>query len=252
MILFASLRRRSPSIFAEPDWKNAIRSDLSEHQIPEQDLYDVLALCTVLLADHDVMMANWHLDAAASARQRDELEAQGQALLAQLHDWGMRWDSDKHLKHYLKIYADLDSGQGPEGNDFAVVTFMLHKLTVVHVLQLLASLPSRNVSTGKVLGDNSSASMADQFAKDEYLAKKRQAALEACRWIQHYFRGNRNLDMRTSAVVRWTIGIIWGELRNDESTEGDWLRDLLSQKGKQVTARGLRSTYSWLRSLPEV
>ncbi|KAH8892317.1 hypothetical protein GQ53DRAFT_841093 [Thozetella sp. PMI_491] len=245
MILFASLRIRKASIFADPDWTKAMRSNLSAIQLYEQDLFDVLAICTVLTAKSDVIIANSHLDAATAARQRDELDGQAQALLAQLRAWKVRWDNLKTSSHSPEACPTVGLIKGAEGNDFRVVLIMLYNMTLIHVLQILASIPFEKRSAAAVREDN------PQPTKDGYLTEKRLAALEACRWIRYYLKGYRQLDLRTSTVVHWTISTVWTELRNDDSVEGSWMRDLLIKKGRQVVAHGIWSTYKWLGSLPE-
>ncbi|KAH7356278.1 hypothetical protein BKA66DRAFT_252723, partial [Pyrenochaeta sp. MPI-SDFR-AT-0127] len=53
MILFASLRTRQPSILAMSEWKTALRVNCSSTELQEQDLYDVLADCTILLSERE-------------------------------------------------------------------------------------------------------------------------------------------------------------------------------------------------------
>lgn len=50
MLLFASLQVKNPCILARPEWKTAMRVNSSPKELREQDLYDILADCTILLA----------------------------------------------------------------------------------------------------------------------------------------------------------------------------------------------------------
>lgn len=61
MILFASLRTGKPSILARAEWKGPLRVNCSDEDVQAQDLFDILANCTVLIGDRDNMLANWEL-----------------------------------------------------------------------------------------------------------------------------------------------------------------------------------------------
>lgn len=259
MILFASLQLRKPSILARPDWKKAMRTNSSYDELEEQDLFDVLADCTILLAERDAMSSAWNANPIKARGQRDEIERRACCLLIHLHEWRRRWDSD--LKNPPSDTPASPSGfeesqftqiGDPEGSLITVATIpnvpaaimlMLYNLVLIHVLQILASLPLEESATGNI-------SQQPETAK-RYHADERIAAREACRCIQHYLYIRRRFDTSASPIVHWAVGTSWTRLRRDDSVEGAWMRNLLVGKGRQVVAEGMWTTYKWLNSLPE-
>jgi hypothetical protein len=259
MVLFASLQLRKPSILARPDWKKAMRTNSPKDQLEEQDLFDVLADCTVLLAERDAMSSAWNTNPIDAREQRDEIERRACSLLIHLHEWRRRWDSD--LKNAFPDTPASPSGfdeshftqnGDPDGslitvamipNVPAAIMLMLYNLALTHVLQILAPLPLEESATRNI-------SQQRETAKT-YHADERIAAREACRCVQYYLYIRRRLDASASPLVHWAVAAAWTRLRRDDSVEGAWMRDLLTGKGRQVVAEGLWTTYKWLNSLPE-
>jgi hypothetical protein len=259
MILFASLQLRKPSILARSDWKKAMRADSSYEQLQEQDLFDILADCTVLLAKRDDVSSAWDADAIKAKKQRDEIQQRACCLLAHLHEWRLRWDAN--LKN---AFSDTPaSPSGSKESQFAcnrdpdrslvtvaaiatvpaAVILMLYNVVLMHVLQILAPLPHDQSAPQDAWHQPETAGRYD--------ADDRIAAREACRCIQYYMLIKRRLDASDSPIVHWAIGAAWTRLRCDNSVEGAWMRGLLTDRGRQVVAEGLWTTYKWLNSLSE-
>ncbi|ORY06778.1 hypothetical protein BCR34DRAFT_571136 [Clohesyomyces aquaticus] len=261
LILFASLQLRKPSILARSDWKKAMRAESSYEQLQEQDLFDVLADCTVLLAKRDAVLSAWDADAIKAREQQDKIQQRACCLLTHLNEWRLRWDADPKNASY-------DTSASPSGSkesqfacngdpDRSLVTvatiatvpaavmLMLYNLALMHVLQVLAPLPPPHKESAP-----RNASHQPETAR-RYHVDERIAARETCRCIQYYMSIRRRLDASASPIVHWAVAAAWARLRRDDSVEGAWMRDLLTSIGRQVVAEGLWTTYKWLNSLPE-
>jgi len=259
MILLASLQLGKPSILARSDWKKAMRADSSYEELQEQDLFDVLADCSVLLAERDAVSSAWDADAIKAREQRDEIQQRACCLLTHLHEWRLRWDADLNNAFYDTPVSPSGSKESQsacnEDPDRSLVTvatiatvpaavmLMLYNLALMYVLQILAPQPQEESAPRNASHEPETAG--------RYHADERIAAMEACRCIQYYMLIRRRLDASASPIVHWAITAAWKRLRRDDSVEGAWMRDLLTARGRQVVAEGLWTSYKWLNSLPE-
>ncbi|KAF2190115.1 hypothetical protein K469DRAFT_699711 [Zopfia rhizophila CBS 207.26] len=261
MILFASLRTGKPSILARAEWKTVLRANCSDEELQEQDLYDVLADCTVLVAERDNMLANWELDLERGTHQRDKIKRRALPLLTHLRAWRKRWDSDGRNSYFetSAAFARLQPMQESRGddsphfptifefsNDSAATMLMFYNTTLIYVLQVLASLPLENfgIHSNQSFIQNTlqDAGYLDDLwkhTKYEYIAAERLAALEVCRCIPYYLVRKSRLDSDSSPVVHWAVTTAWMTLRGNESAEGRWMMDLLNRKSREVIAKGL-------------
>ncbi|KAK4206333.1 hypothetical protein QBC37DRAFT_393521 [Rhypophila decipiens] len=259
MILLASLKVGEPSILARPDWKTAMRtSSCSYQELQEQDLFDVLADCTVLLAEGDAIMSSARNTNSINpaGEQRDDMARRASCLLNYLYEWRRRWETDlENNIHCPETDVSPSRQEEPRsiGNDEspevapwaaatalipnipAAIMLMLYNLALMRVLQITATLPQQQLET-----------------VHECRANQRMAAREACRCIQYYLGTRRCvLDASASPIIHWAVATVWTALCRDDSIEGAWMRDLLSRKRRQVLAGGIWTTYLWLNSLPE-
>jgi hypothetical protein len=266
MIVAAALKLGRPSILARPDWKKAVRANASDEVLEEQDLYDVLADCSVLLAERDAMASAEKADPTEANEQRDGIARRACGLLEHLRQWRQRWDR-KNLKDPVADTAASPSrpeesqpthnDRSPEGSLITATTIpnipaaamlMLYDLAVMFVSQSLQPLPPLEESAATRTTRN----VPRQFeTAKSYQVDERDAAREVCRCTRYYLSIRRRLDASAPLVIHWAIAVAWERLRQDDSAEGVWMRDLLSRKGRQVVAEGLWTTYKWLNSLPE-
>ena len=270
MIVAAALKLGRPSILAGPDWKEAMRANASDEELEEQDLYDVLADCSVLLAERDAMAAaEKKADPTEANRQRDGIERRARGLLQHLYQWRQRWDR----KHLESPVADTPSSPPTVSNEGrpsgslitattipnipAAAMLMLYDLAVMYVSQSLQPSPPLEESAATTSTktttriDSQQQQQQLETAKSYQVDDERDAAREVCRCARYYLSIRRRLDASAPPVIHWAIAVAWERLRRDDSAEGIWMRDLLSRKGRQVVAEGLWTTYKWLNSLPE-
>ena len=264
MILFASLRTGNPSILAREEWKRFLRAQCSEEELQEQDLFDVLADCTVLIAERDKMLANWDLDLERSIHQRDKIKRRALTLLSHLYAWKERWDSDVRNSYsetsapttgLAKVEESWGDGSPPLlttfefSNASAATMLMFYNTTLIYVLRVLASLPLplplENLSLP------SSQSIQDTFqnaghpdnlwrlSKNEYLAAERFAALEVCRCVPFDLVQKSRLDSCVSPIGHWAVTTAWMTLRDIEAAEGRWMVNLLNTNGREAIAKGV-------------
>lgn len=158
MILFAALHLGKPSTLARPEWKAVLRKECSEAELQEQEVFDLLADCTVLVWERDTLSKNQKLDLEQKARKRDDIQRRGLALLTQLQNWRKRWDANKRNAH-VETPMDLETMQSLQGgnipppissvyiftHDDAATTLLFYQTSLIYVLRLLASLlPEEN------------------------------------------------------------------------------------------------------------
>lgn len=244
LILFASLRTGKPCIFARPEWKAALRANSSDEEMQEQDLYDFLADCTILVAERDGILANWKVDLEGSTRRRDKLQRKALTLLDQLRDWRRRWESDGR-NAYLEAPAlaeTLGAGSSPFPTVFefsdasAALMLILYNATLIYVLRVLASLL---LDHAKLDIDSRRIQRLEMHTKDEYIAGERLAALEMCRCTPYYLAQTFLSDSPTHPVFHWAMTTTWKSLHGNESPEGRWISDLRTPGGQKLIARGV-------------
>ncbi|RDW65186.1 hypothetical protein BP5796_09878 [Coleophoma crateriformis] len=261
MILFASLRTGKASILAREEWKAAFRASCSAEEIPEQDLFDVLADCTVLAANYDDILAIRDRDPESSSRQRDEMCREGLALLNQLHIWRARWNSDENNSYFETPidFAKLELGREPLAdelppflttfefsNNTTAIMLMFYYTTLIHVFRILTSLTLENLRTHSnesftpdTLQDAGYLDDVWKQIKHGYVAAERSVALQICRCIPDYLKRNSSLATEMSPIFQWTVTTAWMTFRGSESAEGKWLMKLLHTNNREVIAKGL-------------
>jgi hypothetical protein len=262
MILFASLRTGKPSILARAEWKTTLRANCSDEEMQEQDVFDVLADCTVLVAERDNMLTNWEVDLERGTHQREKIKRRALTLLTHLRAWRERWDSDERNSHSetSAAFARLQQMQEESGrdgsspfltifefsNDSAAIMLMFYNTALIYVLQILASLPLENFSihTNQSLTQNTLQvpgylNDLSRQTPDEYIAEEWLAAVEICRCIPHYLIRKSGLNSGISPVVHLAVTTAWMTLRGNESDEGRWMTEILNTKGQKVIAKGV-------------
>lgn len=276
MILFASLRTGKRSILAREEWKMVFRENCSnEEEIQEQDLYDVLADCTVLAAEqHDGMMsANLERDpenrSSHQHPQNETINRKALSLLNHLRIWRKRWDSDERNSYFEAPvgFATVEPvQQEPLGDDlppFLTTSFefssnttgimlMFYNTTLTYIFRVLASVTLENIGTQSGQSFRMQTAFQDdaghldydevckQTTKQGCVAVERLAALEVCRCIPDYLKRKSGLDSDSSPVFQWAVATAWVTLRgNENSAEGKWMMKLFNTKYREFMATGL-------------
>ena len=260
MILFASLRTGRISILARADWKTLLRANCSAGEMQEQDLFDVLAECTVLGSKRDDMLTNTQSNAGRNASQRDEIRGRALNLLNHLRVWRKRWESDER-NSYSETSAGpaepmhelREDGLSPFTTVFefsnvsAAVMSMFYNTTLIIVLRIIASLSleslgihtDRDFTTQDILQDPDHLDDSWNQTSDDHIAAERIAALDVCRCIPYYSKGRSLSDSCPSPIVHWAVATALTTLRSNQSLEGRWMMDWLDKKNPNAFAKGL-------------
>ncbi|PVH85850.1 hypothetical protein DL98DRAFT_511380 [Cadophora sp. DSE1049] len=173
MIIFAALRSRRASILARPEWKKQLREHVdSIDRLMQQELFDILAECTVAIASRDRILSDPQMAPEMSRLVLSKLKQDALSLLEQLSSWRERWDKDEqHRVTEVPILhnnldppeTDLQAGVLPFAtsleypDDFAAITVMLYNIALIHVLHILALLTSH--PPGSLPDEHSSGSL---------------------------------------------------------------------------------------------
>jgi hypothetical protein len=263
MILFASVRMGRPSIFAKEEWKRVLRTDCSEKDLEEQYLFDVLADCTVLVAERDDMLSRRRLSRERSSHQQDTLKKRTLTSLQYLQAWRIRWSTVERNIYFespapfAKVQATRESlGDDPPflitafefSNDESALMLILYNAVLIYVLQLLASLslsgtgvhsnPNQCFTVDSLQIAGRDGSLWD-LTKDDYTAAERLAALEICRCLPYYLDRISHLDGGSSPVFQWGVTTAWMTLRRGEAAENTMILDLLSMQSRGAIAQAL-------------
>jgi hypothetical protein len=242
MILFASLRNRSPSILARPEWKAVLGTGPSFEEPEEQDLHDVLADCSVLIAASDVLVAEGD---GRAIQQRNDLEHKAKELLLFLRTWKQRWDDDarniyfeehqcqpSNLLHALTIYRF--------GSASIARMFMLYNTALIYVLEVLASLTSSSSNGNGVSSATSQTDVWASVADENYHIARRLAGFEIAGSITDYLDHSRVTENSqfVSLVVQWAFATALMAVGGSQSVEGEGMMRLLDSTGSHAFAKG--------------
>ncbi|CAO2658223.1 Nn.00g059460.m01.CDS01 [Neocucurbitaria sp. VM-36] len=268
MILFASFHAGTPSILARPEWKAVLRVNCSDEELQEQDLCDVLADCTVLVAERDELVPR----SDRHVGQRGKLKRKAVSLLAFLCAWKKEWESQEHCisseesphlgDWQLSPASSIqdDSRRLPLAfnlkSDAAARMLMLYHTTLIQVLQILASLPHERPEHLEDHSDDTPSPTPWQYFAHEdddtwklisnadWAAAKHLAALQVGRCIPAYLNHKRARSdpQFSSQVVQWAVTAAWTALGGDDTAEGRWVTDLLNGRSSQAVAKGLWET----------
>jgi hypothetical protein len=257
MLLSASFNMRQPSILARAEWKSALKASCSNEDLDEQYLYDVLADCTVLVWERDLISNDQELFLAGTADRRNEVERKLWALFCGLRAWREQWENKSRLwfrevpvqsfgQNSLQFSVDDDwspiSSALEFCNESAATLLMLYNATLISVTGTLVSLP--NTSTG-IISDHRLDLQGGELdgehksMREEYWYPQWLAALEICRCIPHYTVQAQRSETAFLPIIHWAIAMAWKTLSGDESAEGRWMRQLLNTKRGEMLAKVL-------------
>ncbi|KAF2117209.1 hypothetical protein BDV96DRAFT_571709 [Lophiotrema nucula] len=225
MVLFATLRTGKPSIFARPEWKSVLRLYCSDDELQEEELFDVLADCTVLSSELKVLSSERDPNSPQAKHKRNDVEQRALALLDQLHNWKEGRNNVERTR--VSEVPTCVPSSWPKtyefSNEAAAVMLMFYNTTLICVLNILASLPT-------------SSCLSHEF----HQFSARRAAMEICRCVPYYTRVRSGQEHpHGSPVAHWAIATAWQVLSDNTSAGEKHMVDLLSIKGKEVTAKAL-------------
>jgi hypothetical protein len=245
MVIFSALHLREPSILARPDWKRLLRSICPENQLHQQDLFNILADCSVLIAKRDKLLAHWQLHTETPSDQRSALRQEALDLLTQICLWRERWDCDERNSYFETAL------QTPSRNDSlpfttvlifpdesVAIMFMFYNITLIYVIQILQSFdfedlrhhPNNNVTSQHILQDRLPFDEVCDSTDNQYFSAQVQAILEISRSIPYYLDQVSLAGYESSPIPHWALATVWVKIRGIKSAIGRWLMELLLEK----------------------
>jgi hypothetical protein len=244
MLLFASLGTGRGSILARPEWKEMFRQACeTEQEAQEQQLYDVLADCSVLACARDELCKRWETDEEGPHEdQVDHIRQRTLALFDHLQAWRTSWDAVPENvpievptampPYHLPKESGSHVGLHPPP-DFvflkisSALMLMLYNVATINLLMILTSLPS---------------SSQQEASQGDYVAAIHGAVLEIYRSMPYASTAELQRELHTSPAVHWASQIAQVVLQGDESVEAKWLVGILRWKSTGVALESLEMT----------
>lgn len=246
MILFASLQTAKPSILARSEWKAALRENCSDEEIREQELFDIMADCTVINARLRERPRDGLLGLEES--QQDNTRDSAMRLLTQLYDWRKEWDNDGRNSYIelpipMTVQHPLQSSS-TNGSDCLLTTvlkfsdestaamFMFYNTALIYIFRVLAGVHAKKFDPrldGIVPRDNPSVEFQGdtcEYSESTYVFAEKLAAIDIYRTLPHYLNQRSSTCTNTTPVVHWAISTAWNALGRHESAYGKWLKAL--------------------------
>jgi hypothetical protein len=237
MLLFASLTAGTPSILAKPEWKAMFhRYCANERDVQEQQLYDILADCSLLAFERGELQRRWEVDGDDVCAQLENLRYNAHAVYDQLRAWRDHWNTDP-ANVYIEVPASWLSSQprGDFDNDMAATSMtdlmfsnttsalmlMLFDVALINLLKILLSLPPE----------------AQHLAShQDLIAAVHSAVLEVCQTLPHASNAEWQKELHASPVVYWANQSARMILQSDQSLAAKWLIEMLDRKSAVTLA----------------
>ncbi|KAK5737356.1 hypothetical protein LTR17_006773 [Elasticomyces elasticus] len=215
MLLDASLRTETSSIFARPDWKVALRARCQDDAMADQELHDLFADCTVLAARQS---------AGQQKLERETAEQKALAIRADVFAWKDKWqiyprsvlvensalDVPNMLDVGLKVYEF--------SREKAALTYMMYNTVLLHVQRILLSVAAQQPGSG-------------EYRRNLYRAQEVEAALEICRCIPYYLKTAPHRAVGFAAAFIWAMMGAWETLGGRDTSAGKWMLGVMSSNG---------------------
>jgi hypothetical protein len=246
MILIASLRNRTPSIFARPQWKAVLRSALSLETPEEQDLHDVLADCSVLIAASDELFKLQHVFGLGYSQRRRDMQCKVEGLFVFLEAWKRQWDSnEQNIYIEEECYEANTAGTSPRIiyrflSDSVARMFMLYNTALIYVLRILATLETKHNGPRSDSSDYiPEVTGANLVTESSYYPAIYSAGLDIARSITDYLQHKRargEMDF-ASPIMQWAVLTAGQALGDEESPDGRWMMSLLKGDATYTVAK---------------
>jgi hypothetical protein len=241
MLLFAALGTGRPTILARHEWKMMLRQCCThEEQLQEQQLYDVLADCSVLASERDKLFTS-RIDSGEDIDGQVEIiRNSAEHLCEQLQGWRRHWGANP-ANAYVEIPAHSsiqfeNIGMGapsiaPTELVFANITsalmLMLYNIALINLLKILVSLPSPQ---------------RQATPRDDLVAVAHSAVMDLCRCMPNPTNDDFRKELHASPVVHWAIQTARMMLQGDESADAKWLNSMLDRKSAGNLAENMDMT----------
>jgi hypothetical protein len=237
MLLFASLTAGTPSILAKPEWKAMFhRYCANEKELQEQQLYDMLADCSLLAFELDELLRRWEIDGDDATAQLDNVRHNTHAVYDQLRAWRDHWNTNP-ANAYIEVPASwlspsLDGGFDNDmaatsmtdlmfSNTTSALMIMLFNVALINLLKIILSLPPE----------------AECLAsRQDLIAATHSAVLEVCQSLPHASNAEWQKELHASPVVYWANQSARMILQGDQSVEAKWLIEMLDRKSAVALA----------------
>ena len=263
MTLYPALRTRRASILARPEWKKQLREHVdSNDRLMQQELFDVLADCTVVIASRERIISNAETIPEINELGLSKLKEKATSLRDQLHCWRERWDNDERHKvterplsdnNLDPLETDLQTDVLPFDttleylDDFAAITVMLYNIALIYVLHILALLTSP-APAGLPYKLSSTTPLQPAFTTKDNIVKDPPhfpniwstpiTTDQSANLPNPYLLAQKtpvldicrsvpyhliNSHRSSSSTLHWAMATIWIKLRGEESVVGRWV-----------------------------
>jgi len=270
MTLYPALRTRRASILARPEWKKQLREHVDSHdRLMQQELFDVLADCTVVIASRERIFGDPEKTPGTNRLGIIKLKEEALVLLDHLYSWRDRWDNDE--EHEVTERPLSDNSLDPLGtdlqtdilpfettleylDDFSAITVMLYNIALIYVLHILALLTSpASPDQPKELSSTPPLQPAhttkENILKDPLhlpnIWSSPLATDQSPNPLSPYILAQRApiLDIcrsvpyhlidshrASSSTLHWALATIWIKLRGEESVVGRWVERVVRER----------------------
>jgi hypothetical protein len=237
MLLFASLTAGTPSILARPEWKAMFHKYCAnDREEQEQQLYDMLADCSLLAFERGELLKRWNTDGDDVSAQLDSLRHNAYVVYDRLRAWRNCWNTNPANAH-IEVPASWLSSQ-PGGNfdtsmaatsptdlmfsnTTSALMIMLFNVALLNFLKILISLPPEAQCLS---------------SRQDLVVAVHSAVLEVCQSLPHALNAEWQKELHASPVVYWANQSSRMILQGDQSLEAKWLMEMLDRKSAVVLA----------------
>jgi len=237
LMIFACIGAGQPSILAKPEWKALLRRHCQgEEEMREQQLYDALADCSVLMAELSELLKRWEMQDSGHESQIETTRRRTQDLHRQLRAWRGEWDMNP-ANAWTKGPAETVPRDNDETlpdpsslvipNMATALTLMLYDTALIYVLHILITLPLES---------------QPQYTTRDYVNLAHSAVLEICRTMPDPSDEKLHADMHSAPALHWALMVAHMILQNDTSEEGRRLVDLLNWKSASISTKSIWTT----------
>jgi hypothetical protein len=279
MILFASIHNKTPSILARPEWKWAFRARcLDFEDTQEQDLFDVLADCTVLISSWNDMSTNQ--PPSHVWVERRGIMNSALALLTALRRWKQRWDAQGVKLNFSSNFQPHLDSRNPKADDTVPEYFLLNMTSIgepintsetvmlifyymalIQVYEILkCSIPpdqkndyNSELNTSEIMTNRT---IIDEFVSledlwkadhgtEDCIVQEREAAVAVCHCVSYYLNRTPHQSKGHSSVLYWAILSAWKVLQGNQSSEARWMMGVITNRAPEILAGGIWGTDSF-------